>query len=46
VHLKLLLVAVAPEVGLVRAVAATPELAMALGYDVSAAFESPDDDVD
>ena len=38
------LVAVAPHVGMVRAVAAAPELALALGYDVSAAFESPDDD--
>ena len=34
------LVAVAPHVGMVRAVAAAPELALALGYDVSAAFES------
>ena len=40
------LVAVAPDVGMVRAVAAAPELALALGYDVSAAFESPDDDVE
>ena len=40
------LVAVAPDVGMVRAVAAAPELALALGYDVSAAFESPDEDVE
>ena len=40
------LVAVAPDVGRVRAVAAAPELALALGYDVSAAFESPDEDVE
>lgn len=40
------LVAIAPDVGMVRAVAAAPELALALGYDVSAAFESPDEDVE
>ncbi len=40
------LVAIAPEVGSVRAVAAAPELALALGYDVDAAFESPDEDVE
>jgi alkylhydroperoxidase/carboxymuconolactone decarboxylase family protein YurZ len=40
------LVAVAPHVGMVRAVAAAPELALALGYDVFAAFESGDDDVE
>ena len=39
------LVAVAPDVGTVRAVAAAPELALALGYDVDVAFESPDEDV-
>lgn len=39
------LVAVAPEVGSVRAVAAAPELALALGYDVDSALESPDDDI-
>lgn len=39
------LVAVAPEVGSVRAVAAAPELALALGYDVDSALESPDDDM-
>ena len=40
------LVAVAPDVGIVRAVAAAPELALALGYDVYAAFERPDEDVE
>jgi alkylhydroperoxidase/carboxymuconolactone decarboxylase family protein YurZ len=37
------LVAVAPHVGMVRAVAAAPELALALGYDVDAAFEASED---
>jgi molybdopterin-binding protein len=46
VHLQLLLVAVGPEVGSIRAVAAARELALAPGYDVSAAFESADEDVD
>jgi alkylhydroperoxidase/carboxymuconolactone decarboxylase family protein YurZ len=34
------LIAVAPTVGLARAVSAAPELALALGYDVDAALES------
>ena len=34
------LIAVAPTVGLTRAVSAAPELALALGYDVDAAFET------
>ena len=34
------LIAVAPTVGLPRAVSAAPELALALGYDVDAAFET------
>ena len=40
------LVAVAPDVGVVRAVSAAPELALALGYDVYAAFESLDEDLE
>jgi len=35
------LIAVAPIVGLARVVAAAPELALALGYDLDAAFEAP-----
>lgn len=35
------LVAVASTIGLVRAVSAAPELALALGYDVDAALENP-----
>jgi alkylhydroperoxidase/carboxymuconolactone decarboxylase family protein YurZ len=38
------LLAVAPDIGLVRAVAAAPELALALGYDVDAACETPEAD--
>lgn len=38
------LVAVAPTIGLARVVSAAPELALALGYDVDAAFESTDDE--
>jgi alkylhydroperoxidase/carboxymuconolactone decarboxylase family protein YurZ len=34
------LIAVAPDVGVIRAVAAAPELALALGYDVDAAYET------
>ena len=40
------LIAVAPDVGVVRAVSAAPELALALGYDVDAAFETLDADVE
>ena len=36
------LIAVAPTVGMVRVVSAAPELALALGYDVDAAFEAQD----
>ena len=35
------LIAVAPTVGLARVVSAAPELALALGYDVEAALETP-----
>ncbi len=35
------LIAVAPTIGLARVVSAAPELALALGYDVEAAFETP-----
>jgi 4-carboxymuconolactone decarboxylase len=38
------LIAVAPTVGLVRTVSAAPELALALGYDIDAALETPDAD--
>ncbi len=38
------LIAVAPTVGLTRAVSAAPELALALGYDVDAALETPSRD--
>ena len=34
------LIAVAPTVGTARVVSAAPELALALGYDIDAAFES------
>jgi alkylhydroperoxidase/carboxymuconolactone decarboxylase family protein YurZ len=37
------LIAVAPTVGLTRVVSAAPELALALGYDVDAAFEATDE---
>ena len=37
-----ILIAVAPEIGLGRAVSAAPELALALGYDVDAALEAVD----
>ena len=40
------LVAVTPDLGSVRAVAAAPDLALALGYDVDAALESSDADLD
>ena len=40
------LIAVAPDVGVVRTVSAAPELALALGYDVDAAFETLDADVE
>ena len=36
------LVAIAPVAGLGRVVAAAPEVAIALGYDVAAALEQPD----
>jgi len=36
-------IAVAPTVGLARVVSAAPELALALGYDVDAALETPED---
>ena len=35
------LIAVVPTIGLTRAVSAAPELALALGYDVDAALETP-----
>ncbi len=35
------LIAVAPTIGLTRVVSAAPELALALGYDVEAALETP-----
>ena len=38
------LIAVAPTVGLTRVVSAAPELALALGYDVDAALETPEED--
>jgi 4-carboxymuconolactone decarboxylase len=34
------LIAVAPTVGLARVVSAAPEVALAIGYDIDAAFES------
>jgi 4-carboxymuconolactone decarboxylase len=36
------LLAIAPVAGLGRAVAAAPEVAIALGYDIAAALEEPD----
>jgi len=36
------LVAIAPVTGLARLVAAAPEVATALGYDITAALEEPD----
>jgi 4-carboxymuconolactone decarboxylase len=38
------LVAVAPIIGLNRVVAAVPELALAIGYDIDAALEAFDED--
>jgi 4-carboxymuconolactone decarboxylase len=38
------LLAIAPVTGLGRVVAAAPDLGTALGYDVAAALEEPDDD--
>jgi alkylhydroperoxidase/carboxymuconolactone decarboxylase family protein YurZ len=38
------LIAVAPTVGLVRTVSAAPVLALALGYDIDSALETPDTD--
>ena len=40
------LIAVAPAVGTVRTVSAAPKLALALGYDVDAAFESLDEELE
>ena len=40
------LIAVAPTVGLARVVSAAPELALALGYDVEAALETPSEDAE
>jgi 4-carboxymuconolactone decarboxylase len=37
------LLAIAPVAGLGRVVAAAPEVATALGYDIAAAMEEPDD---
>jgi alkylhydroperoxidase/carboxymuconolactone decarboxylase family protein YurZ len=37
------LLAIAPVAGLSRAVAAAPDVAIALGYDIAAALEEPDD---
>jgi AhpD family alkylhydroperoxidase len=37
------LLAIAPVAGLGRVVAAAPEVAIALGYDIEAALEEPDD---
>ena len=37
------LLAIAPVAGLGRVVAAAPEVATALGYDIAAALEEPDD---
>jgi len=36
------LLAIAPVAGLARIVAAAPDLATALGYDITAALEDPD----
>jgi alkylhydroperoxidase/carboxymuconolactone decarboxylase family protein YurZ len=41
-----ILIAVAPAVGLTRVVSAAPELALALGYDVDAALETPEGGLD
>ena len=38
------LIAVAPTVGLARVVSAAPELALALGYDLDAAFEAREEE--
>ena len=38
------LIAVAPTIGLARVVSAAPELGLALGYDVDAALEAPEED--
>ena len=38
-----MLLAIAPVAGLSRVVAAAPDVATALGYDVAAALEEPDD---
>ena len=38
-----MLLAIAPVAGPGRVVAAAPELATALGYDIQAALEEPDD---
>jgi alkylhydroperoxidase/carboxymuconolactone decarboxylase family protein YurZ len=38
------LIAVAPTVGLARVVSAAPELALALGYDLDAALEAPEEE--
>jgi 4-carboxymuconolactone decarboxylase len=38
------LIAVAPISGLTRVIAATPEVALTLGYDIDAAFEALDED--
>jgi 4-carboxymuconolactone decarboxylase len=38
------LIAVAPSIGVARAVSAAPELALAIGYDVGAALEAFDED--
>lgn len=40
------LIAVAPTIGLARVVSAAPELALALGYDVDAALETPCEDAE
>ena len=40
------LIAVAPTVGLTRAVSAAPELALALGYDVDSALETSNPDAE
>ena len=37
------LLAIAPVVGLARVVCAAPDVAIALGYDIGAALEEPDD---
>lgn len=40
------LIAVAPTIGLARAVSAAPELALALGYDVDAALEGLEEEAE